>query len=86
MTYNKRRKTMLEAPEMLKVAVKIDDNYRDKLMDIIKELTDKGFVVGKYLETIGVLLGECPVAAQKKLEGTKGVVAIQENRNSYRAF
>jgi hypothetical protein len=65
---------------MPQVTITVDDRYR--LRDVARDLRDKGFVLVKILDNIGVLIGTCPEPALSKLPEVRGVLAIEKSRET----
>jgi hypothetical protein len=54
------------------------------LLDVAKDLKDKGFVLNELLGEIGVITGSAPAAALAKLSTVPGVSAVEQERTDYR--
>jgi hypothetical protein len=67
----------------LTVTVKIDDNYLDRLDDVVSRLKSKGFVLSTSLDAIGVLTGSVSAASLDKIAAVEGVSAVEEERSDY---
>jgi hypothetical protein len=65
------------------VTVKIDDNYLDRLDDVVSRLKSKGFVLSTSLDAIGVLTGSVSAASLDKIAAVEGVSAVEEERSDY---
>jgi hypothetical protein len=68
---------------MLKVLVKISKSHYDRLDEVVEALSDKGFVPLEDLREIGVIIGESPNKAIRKLEQTPGVSVVVEDKKDF---
>lgn len=68
---------------MLRVLVKINKSHYDRWDEVVEALSNKGFVLLKELREIGVVIGETPNNAIRKLEQTAGVSVVAEDKKEF---
>jgi len=76
---------MSDQKKMIDVTVMVDDEHKDSVAKVARDLKGKGFVLHESLDAIGVLTGSAPATSIPALTGVAGVSAVEENRTDYRA-
>jgi hypothetical protein len=69
--------------KMIEIIVGVKDSHKGSMGQVAKALEQKGFVLDKTLDTLGVLTGKAPEDILTDLSSVDGVLSVEKEQTSW---
>jgi hypothetical protein len=61
--------------------ISVDDNYMDKIPEVVKKLKSVGLNVEQSMQEVGIVTGSCDSAKVQALSQVEGVLNVEPSRD-----
>lgn len=63
------------------LSVAVDDNYMNRMSEVVQKLEAAGMKVEQVMETLGIITGSCDSQKVEALSGVEGVTHVERSRS-----
>lgn len=72
---------LMNAMSNLQVTVLVDDQHRDRILEVVEALQTSGMTVERWMEQIGVITGSVDSTQVDRLSQVEGVAAVEQSHS-----